>query len=99
VIYDDVALPTGKLRIRERGSAGGQNGVKSIILNANTDEFPRIRIGVGDKAHPDMDLADHVLSKFSKAEQKVMFEALGDVYEAVKLIVAGDIQAAMNRFN
>ncbi len=99
VIYDDVSLPVGAMRIREKGSAGGHNGIKSIISCLGTDVFPRIKIGVGAKAHPDMDLADHVLGSFDKAEQKVIFELFENVLKACELISKGQIKEAQNRFN
>lgn len=99
VIFDDVSLACGKLRIRKSGSAGGHNGLKSIIEHTGSDAFPRIKIGVGEKPHPEMDLADWVLSSFSADEQKVLFEKLDNVYKAAELIVKGDIASAMNNYN
>ena len=77
IIYDDISLEVGQLRIRKKGSAGGHNGIKSIIQHLGTDEFPRIKIGVGDKPG-DWDLADYVLSRFNKEEQSIIREALKD---------------------
>ena len=99
VIYDDISLDVGKLRIRGKGSDGGHNGMKSIILRLNTDVFPRIRVGVGKKPHPDYDLADWVLSRFTKAEGELLLPALTGAAEAAKLIVEGKREEAMNRYN
>ena len=99
VIFDDVSLACGKLRIRKSGSAGGHNGLKSIIEHTGSDAFPRIKIGVGEKPHPEMDLADWVLSSFSSDEQKVLFDKFDNVYKASELIVKGDIPTAMNNYN
>ena len=99
IIFDDISLPVGKIRIRESGSHGGQNGVKNIIALSGTNKFPRIRIGVGEKPNPFWDLADWVLSKFSKEENILIDEALCDVYKAAEMIVSGEINAAMNKFN
>ena len=99
VIFDDISLPVGKMRIRKNGSAGGHNGIKSIIAHLGTQDFPRIKIGVGEKPHKEMDLADWVLSKFPQDEQKVLFEKFGDASEAVKLMVSGKFEEAMNKFN
>jgi PTH1 family peptidyl-tRNA hydrolase len=98
VIYDDCALPLGKLRVRERGSAGGHNGVKSVIQRLNTDAFARIRIGVGEKPER-WDLTDYVLSRFSKNEAAVIETAAEKAAEAARLIVSEGAEAAMNRFN
>ena len=76
VIYDDISLPPGKLRLRRKGSAGGHNGIKSIIAQLGTEEFPRIRVGVGAKPNPQYDLADWVLSKFSEEDMKALQPAL-----------------------
>ena len=99
VIFDDISLPVGKMRIRKNGSAGGHNGIKSIIAHLGTQDFPRIKIGVGEKPHKEMDLADWVLSKFPQDEQKVLFEKFGDASEAVKLMVSGKTEEAMNKYN
>lgn len=99
VIFDDVSLSCGKLRIRKSGSAGGHNGLKSIIEHAGSDAFPRIKIGVGEKPHPEMDLADWVLSSFTSDEQKTLFDKFENVYKAAELIVKGDITSAMNNYN
>ncbi|MDF2487205.1 MAG: pth [Herbinix sp.] len=98
VIYDDISLEVGQLRIRKKGSAGGHNGIKSIISHLGTDEFPRIKVGVGDKPK-DWDLADYVLSRFAKEENEVIRGALKDTMDACKMIVNGEIDAAMNQYN
>ncbi len=98
VIYDDISLSEGKLRIRTKGSAGGHNGIKSIIAHTGTDKFKRIRIGIGEK--PDkMDLADYVLGHFSGADRKMIEEGTKNASEAVEIILERDINAAMNKFN
>lgn len=98
IMYDDISLPPGKLRIRRKGSAGGHNGMKSIIALLGTDEFPRVRIGVGAKPNPDYDLADWVLSKFSDEDMKNLTPALENAAKAAELIVQGKIDEAMNKF-
>ncbi len=98
VIYDDISLEVGQLRIRKKGSAGGHNGIKNIIAHLGTDEFPRIKIGVGDKPK-DWDLADYVLSRFSDQEQPSIREALGGVSEACKVMLTSGMEAAMNQYN
>lgn len=99
VIFDDVSLPCGKLRIRRKGSDGGHNGIKSIIYHLNSDEFPRVKIGVGEKPHPDYDLADWVLSGFKKDEMEQLKSAVESACEAVRLIADGKTDEAMNRYN
>ena len=98
VIYDDISLNPGQLRIRLKGSAGGHNGIKNIIAQLGTQEFPRIKVGVGAKP-PKMDLADYVLGHFSKEEQEQMEEGYEHAVCAVKEIVTGNIEAAMNEYN
>ncbi|MBQ5782777.1 MAG: aminoacyl-tRNA hydrolase [Oscillospiraceae bacterium] len=98
VIYDDVSLDVGKMRIREKGSAGGHNGIKSIIGHMG-QEFPRIKMGVGQKPHPEYDLADWVLGKFSDSDKKLLADRFEDAHKAVKLMVKGDSQKAMNMYN
>ena len=98
VIYDDIDLDPGQLRIRKKGSAGGHNGIKNIIAHLGTQEFPRIKVGIGNKPEG-WDLADYVLSKYSKAEQEALKEASDDVIGAVRLMIMDDIDAAMNRYN
>ena len=98
VIYDDISLDVGKLRIRAKGSAGGHNGIKNIIAHVGGPVFPRIKVGVGEKT-PKYDLADYVLGHFSKAEQELMEEGYEDAVKAVEMIVSGDISGAMNEYN
>ena len=98
VIFDDVSLDVGKMRIREKGSAGGHNGIKSIISHMG-QEFPRIKMGVGQKPHPDYDLADWVLGKFKDGDKKLLADRFEDAHKAVKLMVTGDSQKAMNLYN
>jgi PTH1 family peptidyl-tRNA hydrolase len=99
VLCDDISLPVGKLRIRRSGSAGGHNGLKSIIQHLGSDQFPRVKIGVGQKPHPDYDLADWVLGKFSAEDQKVMDEMVQKAADAVECILSKDIGTAMNQYN
>jgi PTH1 family peptidyl-tRNA hydrolase len=98
VIYDDISLDVGQLRIRKQGSAGGHNGIKSIIAHLGTDTFPRIKVGVGDKPKG-WDLADYVLSRFHEEEQATIREALKNSSEACRMIVTSGIDAAMNQYN
>ncbi|MDY5956151.1 aminoacyl-tRNA hydrolase [Frisingicoccus sp.] len=98
IIYDDISLDVGRLRIRKKGSAGGHNGIKNIIAHLGTDVFPRIKVGVGEKPQG-WDLADYVLSKYSKEEQQALREASDNVIGAVKLMVMDNIDAAMNQYN
>lgn len=98
VIYDDISLEPGQLRIRPKGSAGGHNGMKSIIAHLGTQEFWRIRIGVGEKpAH--RDLADYVLGRFSVGERELMEEAFDEAAEAAAVMMTDGVDAAMNHFN
>ncbi len=99
VISDDINLDIGKLRIRPGGSAGGQNGLKDIIACLGSDAFPRVRVGVGMKPHPDYDLAAWVLSRFSDADMKVMDKAFEDAADAAAWIAKGDITKAMNLYS
>ena len=99
VIYDDISLDVGAMRIRRKGSAGGHNGMKSIIALCGTQDFPRVKIGIGAKPHPDYDLADWVLSRFSDEDMKKLSEVLDHAAEAVELIIKGETGEAMNRFN
>lgn len=98
VIYDDISLDVGQLRIRKKGSAGGHNGIKSIIAHLGTTVFPRIKVGVGEKPK-NYDLADYVLGHFSKQERELMEEGYEHASDAVEQIVQGEIEAAMNVFN
>ena len=99
VIFDDINLEPGQLRIRRKGSDGGHNGMKNIIYLAGSDQFPRIKLGVGKKPHPDYNLADWVLSRFSETEQKNLAAALENAAASAELIVRGDIDRAMNLYN
>ena len=99
VIFDDISLPVGKLRIRSDGSAGGHNGIKSIIAELGSQDFPRIKIGVGAKAHPEQDLADWVLSSFSKEESKLLQTALERGADAALTIIDKGVPAAANSYN
>lgn len=99
VIYDDISLEPGKLRIRRKGSAGGHNGIKSIISHLSSENFPRIKIGVGAKPHPDYDLVDWVLGSFPKEQLKEIDATTENAYTAIKIMMSGDIDAAMSKFN
>lgn len=99
VLSDDVSLDVGRVRVRKKGSDGGQKGLRSIITLMNTDEFPRIRFGVGQKPHPDYDLADWVLSEFNKEEQKALFSAFEKAYDGVVKVLEGDFDGAMQLCN
>ena len=99
IIYDDVSLPVGKMRIRPKGSAGGHNGMKSIIYQLGSDDFPRIKIGVGSPQNPDYDLADYVLGKFTKAEVKELIQKAIDTADAVGEIIKNGIEKAMTKYN
>ncbi|MBO7162538.1 MAG: aminoacyl-tRNA hydrolase [Clostridia bacterium] len=99
VLFDDCAIGVGELRIRRKGSAGGHNGIKSLIEHLGTQDFPRVKIGVGEKPHPDYDMADWVLSNFSQSEFKSVCSRFDDVSKAVELIVSGETDKAMNLFN
>jgi PTH1 family peptidyl-tRNA hydrolase len=98
VIVDEIQLETGRIRIRPSGSAGGHNGLKSIIASLGLEAFPRLRIGVG-RGDTQRDLADHVLGRVEPAERPVMEEAIGRAADAAERFVAEDVLAAMNRFN
>lgn len=98
IIFDDVSLDVGQLRIRKKGSAGGHNGIKSIIQHLGTHEFMRIKVGVGEKPKG-YDLADYVLGHFSKADRQVMEDGYKEAVDAAAQIVQGDIEAAMNAHN
>lgn len=99
VIYDDISLPVGKLRMRERGSAGGHNGIKNIIYQLQTDVFPRIKIGVGQPDHPDFDCKDYVLGHFSKEETEILIPTVVKAVEAAETWVLHGAARAMNRYN
>lgn len=99
VIYDDISMDVGRTRIRGKGSDGGHNGIKSIIYLTGSDVFPRIKIGVGAKPHPDYDLADWVLGMFPKEQGEALEAAFKNAAEAAKLIVSGKMNEAMNKYN
>ncbi|MCI9368213.1 MAG: aminoacyl-tRNA hydrolase [Oscillospiraceae bacterium] len=99
VISDDVDLPLGKLRIRTGGSAGGHNGLKSVIQHLGADQFPRLKVGVGGKPHPDYDMADWVLGKLQGEDKRVMDGAVKRAADAVECFLKDGPQKAMNRFN
>lgn len=99
IINDDIAIEAGRLRIRKKGSAGGHNGLKSIIYQLNSDNFPRIRVGVGAPKHEDYDLADFVLGRFSKEEIPIIEEAIIKASKSVEEIIKNNIDSAMNKFN
>lgn len=99
VIFDDISLPCGGLRIRRKGSAGGHNGIKSIIQHLGSDNFPRIKLGVGAKPHEDYDLADYVLSAFSKDEIPQMKQAMEKACDALEYLADGKIDEAMSKFS
>ena len=99
VISDDVALPLGKLRIRAGGSAGGHNGLKNIIAHLGTDQFPRIRVGVGAPAHPEHEMIDWVIGRFTPQEKKVADEAAARAVDAALAVIGCGVSEAQNRFN
>ena len=99
VVSDETALPIGKLRIRRGGSAGGHNGLKSVIARLGTDQFPRIRLGVGDKPHPDYDMADWVLSAFKGQDAADMELVAKKAADAVECYITEGADRAMNKFN
>ena len=95
VVSDDISLPVGRMRVRRSGSDGGQRGLKSIIYHLNSDAFPRIKMGVGEKPNPEYDLAAWVLSKFTESEQKILFEEFGTAMSGIEKIISGDVDGAM----
>ena len=99
VIYDDISLEPGRLRIRRKGSHGGHNGMRSIIELTGRDDFPRIKMGVGKKPHPDYDLAKWVLGKFGKEDADKLKTAAENACECIRLMVGGKTDEAMNKFN
>ena len=99
VISDDVSLPLGKLRIRAGGSAGGHNGLKNIIQHLGTDQFPRIKVGVGAPQHPEHEMVNWVIGNFTPAEKKVVGEAVGKALDAVECLIGKGVQEAQNKFN
>lgn len=99
VVFDDISLDVGRMRVRRKGSDGGHNGIKSIIYHLGSDNFPRVKIGVGAKPYADMPLADWVLSRFTEEEQKQLFDEFENARQACSLINEGKISDAMNKFN
>lgn len=99
VIFDDISLPVGTLRIRAKGSAGGQNGVKNIIAQLGSEQFPRIKVGIGGKPHPDYDLADWVLSSFRPEEQEAMQDAAKRASAAVSELIEHGVPSAVQKYN
>ncbi len=99
VLHDEISFEPGLFRIRRKGSAGGHNGLKSIIEHIGSQDFPRIKLGVGQKPHPEYDLADWVLGKMPEGDMKKFTERLDDVYESVRLILLGNIDGAMSKFS
>ena len=99
VVFDDISLPVGKIRIRADGSAGGHNGLKSLISSLGSQAFPRIKVGVGAKPHPDYDLADWVLSKFSAKEEKDLAPAVKNAAAAVEDIIRSGTEKAAAKYN
>ena len=99
VLFDDISLEPGRLRVRTEGSAGGHNGIKSIISELGSQDFPRVKIGVGAKSHPEQDLADWVLSSFSAGEEKLLSASLPKAAEAALCIIDHGVPEASNRFN
>ena len=99
VLFDDISLEPGRLRVRADGSAGGHNGIKSIISEVGSQDFPRVKIGVGAKAHPDQDLADWVLSGFSASDEKPLSSALERAADAALCIIDRGVPETANRYN
>lgn len=99
VVFDDINLPPGRLRVRRKGSDGGHNGMKNIIYLSGSDQFPRIKLGVGQKPNPEYNLADWVLSRFTQADLKELDAALDNACAAAGLILRGEIDKAMNLYN
>lgn len=98
VVYDDITLDVGGIRVRKKGSAGGHNGMKSIIAHLGTENFQRVRVGIGEKPAR-MDLADWVLSRFSKEDLATLEDSLGEAVDAVTMLTEGGIDEAMNKYN
>lgn len=99
VLYDDISLQPGQIRIRRKGSDGGHNGIKNIIYLLGSDQFPRVKLGVGAKPHPDYDLVKWVLASFSKEDMQAMQQAFDKCPDIVRMILDGRIDDAMNRYN
>ena len=99
VMFDDISLEPGRLRVRAEGSAGGHNGIKNIIAHLGTDVFPRVKVGVGAPSHPDYDMVDWVIGSFSVQEKKIVDEALDRALDAAECIISRGVTEAQNRFN
>ena len=99
IVFDDISLEPGKLRIRRKGSDGGHNGIKSIIYLSGSDMFPRIKMGVGAKPHPDYNLADWVLGHFKKEQAEALETVMDNAVSSIELMVGGKMNEAMNKFN
>ena len=99
IIYDDISLPPGKIRVRPKGSDGGHNGIKDIIYHGHSDVFPRVRVGVGSPPNPGFELTDWVLSGYSAQERKLMDGAFVSACDAVEHIIEHNILSAMNKYN
>ena len=99
ILFDDISLPVGAIRVRRKGSDGGQKGLRSIIYQLGSDDFPRIRVGVGEKPRPDYDLADWVLGTFPESDKTAVFEALGRICDTLPTLIGGDTDKAMNILN
>ena len=99
VLFDDISLDVGRVRIRRKGSAGGHNGIRSIIDYLQSDNFPRVKIGVGERPNPNYDLADWVLSTFKEDEKKAIREVASHCREIVELMLSGNVDKAMNLYN
>lgn len=99
IIHDDISLAAGRVRVRKKGSAGGHNGLKSIIYQLHSDEFPRIKIGVGAPEHADCELADYVLGRFRREEIPVLEESIIRAVKAAEVIIRDGAEQAMNRYN
>lgn len=99
VVSDDVSLPVGKLRLRRSGTAGGHNGLRSIIGQLHSDQFPRLKIGVGQKPHPDYDMADWVLGKFSKEDRKTIDATIERALDAIQCVFSQGMDKAMSQYN
>ncbi|MBR2743654.1 MAG: aminoacyl-tRNA hydrolase [Clostridia bacterium] len=99
VVYDDITIPTGRMRIRPKGSDGGHNGIKSIIYLTGSDEFDRIKLGCGAPRHEDFDMVDFVLSSFSDDEKKTLFKVIENASDALSLLIRGERREAQNKYN
>lgn len=99
IIFDDISLDVGKMRVRRKGSDGGQRGMQNIIYLSGSQDFPRIKVGIGKKPHPEYDLKKWVLSRFTDADKKLMLPLLDNIIDAVSHIVDGNIDKAMNLYN